>query len=241
MMTTRDTGVTFEPVGAGRGFDRIVSNLRGMIVQGVLAEGQRLPSEPDLALQLGVSRPMLREALKALEVSGYLEVRRGYRGGRFVSGPEGDEFDAITSAPLSTMNVELCHLMDVRLAIEPMAARLAAQARNGAGLGGALRQLALSGARPARTVAALVEFHLALVEASANPVFAAIYESLRDPIALGLRERACDADWCIAASDRLSHVMRLVEDGEADAAERAVRRYLTEFEDTHERTAAGQW
>ena len=240
-MAAPATRVTFEPVGAGRGFDRIVSNLRGMIVQGVLAEGQRLPSEPDLALQLGVSRPMLREALKALEVSGYLEVRRGYRGGRFVSASKGDEFDAITSAPLSTLNVDLCHLMDVRLAIEPMAARLAAQAREGAGLGGALRQLALSGARPARTVAALVGFHLALVEASANPVFAAIYESLRDPIAIGLADRVCDADWCIAASDRLTHVMRLIADGEADAAERAVRRYLTEFEDTDERAAAVQW
>jgi hypothetical protein len=35
--------------------------------------------------------------------------------------------------------------------------------------------------------------------------------------------------------------MRLVADGKADAAERAVRQYLTEFEDTHEWTAAGQW
>lgn len=233
-MSAEEPGFVFESIGVGRGFDRIVSSLRGMIVRGDLEAGHRLPSEPELAAQLGVSRPMLREALKALEVAGYLEVRRGYGGGRFVAAPEPDEFHAITSAPLSTMDVEPQHVMDVRLAIEPMAARLAAVTGDTAELAGALRRLGMAGARPARAVSALVQFHVALIDASANPVFAAVYESLRGPIALSLGDRVRDTSWSAAAHQRLSHLIRLVEDGESDAAERAARRYLVEFEDTRE-------
>lgn len=230
-MTAESRGVVFQPIGTGRGFDKIVSSLRGSIVSGELGVGQRLPSEPNLAAQLRVSRPMLREALKALEVSGYLEVRRGYGGGRFVSAPEPEEFHAITSAPLSSMDVEPQHVMDVRLAIEPMAARLAARARDSVDLGRALLKLGSAGPRPARAVDALVQFHLALVEASCNPVFVAVYESLRGPIALSLGQRVRDPEWCERSRDRLTHLMRLIDDGEIDAAERAARRYLVEFED----------
>jgi GntR family transcriptional repressor for pyruvate dehydrogenase complex len=237
-VTAQESGLVFESIGAGRGFDKIVASLRGKIVRGDLAVGRRLPSEPELASQLGVSRPMLREALKALEVSGYLEVRRGYGGGRFVAAPEPDEFHAITSAPLSTMDVEPRHVMDVRLAVEPMAARLAARARDAADLGRALRRLGMAGARPARAVDALVQFHLALVESSGNPVFVAVYESLRGPIALSLGERVRDAEWLTVSRDRLTHLMRLIDDGEPDAAERAVRRYLVEFSDDREQPEA---
>lgn len=233
-MTAQEPEFAFAPIGVGRGFEKIVANLRGAIVRGDLPAGQRLPSEPDLAAQLGVSRPMLREALKALEVSGYLEVRRGYGGGRFVSAPEPEEFHAITAAPLSTMHVEPRHVMDVRLAIEPMGARLTAQDGDTADFGQALRRLGMAGSRPARTVEAIVACHAALVEASGNPVLVAVFESLRGPIAMGLGPRVSDPDWRDGARDRLAHVMRLLDDREAGAAERAVRRYLLEFEDDRE-------
>ena len=234
-MTAQDPGFAFERIGVGRGFERVVGSLRGAIVRGDLASGQRLPSEPDLAHQLGVSRPMLREALKALEVSGYLEVRRGYRGGRFVATPKPEEFHAITAAPLSTMDVEPHHVMDVRLAIEPMAARLAARAFDAGDLGAALQKLAAAGARPGRAVDALVQFHLALVEASANPVFVAVGESLRGAIALTVGSKVRDPAWCDAAREQLTRVMRLIDDGEPSAAERAVRHYLEELEDDREK------
>lgn len=234
------SGVVFEPIGAGRGFDRIVSTLREMVVRGDLEVGQRLPSEPELAGQLGVSRPMLREALKALEVSGYLEVRRGYGGGRFVTAPEPEEFHAITDTSLSTMHVESRHVMDVRLAIEPMAARLAAEARDAVDLVRAVRRLGLAGTRPARMVDAVVQFHLALMESSGNPVFVAVYQSLRAPIALGLGRRVRDEAWRAAVRERLTHLMRLVDDGEPDAAERAARRYLREYEDDRDEQEVAQ-
>jgi DNA-binding FadR family transcriptional regulator len=65
---------TIEP---RRLYRQIADQLRGLIEHGEYAVGSRLPPERDLALQLGVSRPSVREALIALEVEGRVEVRMG--------------------------------------------------------------------------------------------------------------------------------------------------------------------
>ena len=66
-----------EAIEPQRLYRQISNQLRRLIVDGEFAVGSRLPSERDLAVQLGVSRPSLREALIALEVAGYIEVRMG--------------------------------------------------------------------------------------------------------------------------------------------------------------------
>lgn len=221
----------FEQVGTGRSFEKVIASLRGAIVRGDLAPGQRLPAEQDLARQMGVSRPLLREALKALELSGYLEVRRGYAGGRFVSIPEPEEFHTVKAAPLSTLDVSARHVMEVRLAIEPMAARLAADARDTTDLTHAFRQLALLAGPPARAVAAIVQFHGALVKSAGNPVLVAVFDSLRSPIAMRMSVQIEDASWCAICRDRLGELLELIDRSDSDEAEHATRRYLLEHED----------
>ena len=58
-------------------YRQIADQIRALIGRGVVAPGARLPAERDLARQLGVSRPSLREALIALEAEGLLDVRVG--------------------------------------------------------------------------------------------------------------------------------------------------------------------
>jgi len=76
---------TLEPQ---RLYRQIAEQLRVLIGKGEFAVGARIPAERDLAAQLGVSRPSVREALIALEVEGWVEVRTGSgvyvleRGGR---------------------------------------------------------------------------------------------------------------------------------------------------------------
>ena len=65
---------TIEP---RRLYRQIADQLRGLVERGEYEVGSRLPPERDLALQLGVSRPSVREALIALEVEGLVEVRMG--------------------------------------------------------------------------------------------------------------------------------------------------------------------
>jgi DNA-binding FadR family transcriptional regulator len=66
-------------------YRQIADQIRTLIGNGDVAPGARLPAERDLARQLGVSRPSLREALIALEVEGLLDVRVG--SGIYVSQP----------------------------------------------------------------------------------------------------------------------------------------------------------
>ena len=65
---------TIEP---HRLYRQIAGQLRDLMVEGEFSVGSRLPAERELAQQLGVSRPSVREALIALEVEGIIEVRTG--------------------------------------------------------------------------------------------------------------------------------------------------------------------
>jgi DNA-binding FadR family transcriptional regulator len=66
-----------QPIEPQRLYRQIGDHLRSLIQAGEFKVGSRLPAERALSLQLGVSRPSLREALIALEVEGYIEVRMG--------------------------------------------------------------------------------------------------------------------------------------------------------------------
>ena len=74
--------MTFSKVKQERLSDAIVRQLENLILEGVLRPGERLPPERELAAQLQVSRPSVREALQRLEAAGLVESRHG--GGTFV-------------------------------------------------------------------------------------------------------------------------------------------------------------
>ncbi|SDM55150.1 DNA-binding transcriptional regulator, FadR family [Lentzea albidocapillata subsp. violacea] len=75
----------FRPVRAGNAFEETVERLMQSIRLGVVAPGERLPSERDLATRLGVSRVTVREAIRSLQENHYVESRRGRYGGTFVN------------------------------------------------------------------------------------------------------------------------------------------------------------
>ena len=73
------------PVRGGNAFEETVERLLQVIKLGMVTE--KLPPERELAVQLGISRVTLREAIRALQEAGYLDVRRGRYGGAFVTYP----------------------------------------------------------------------------------------------------------------------------------------------------------
>lgn len=74
----------FEAIAPTRAVDEIAAQVRDMVASGQLKPGDWLPSERDLASRLQVSRNTLREALRALEHAGIIEMRMGSSGGAFV-------------------------------------------------------------------------------------------------------------------------------------------------------------
>jgi DNA-binding FadR family transcriptional regulator len=69
--------MTFVPIASRRLYQQVAERIKLQIYSGAMAEGARLPAEKELAQQLGVSRPTVREALIALEIAGLVEIRTG--------------------------------------------------------------------------------------------------------------------------------------------------------------------
>jgi DNA-binding FadR family transcriptional regulator len=76
--------LTVVPITPQRAFEGIAAQIRALISSGQLKPGHKLPAERDLSERFNVSRATLREALRALELSGMLELRKGATGGAFV-------------------------------------------------------------------------------------------------------------------------------------------------------------
>src|ERR1043166_6989875 len=93
-------------------YQQIAAQIRELIQHAGFEVGTRLPQERDLAQQLGVSRPSLREALIALDVEGWVEVRSG--SGVYVSAPAPERAPARTAA----MGESPSQLMEARSIIE---------------------------------------------------------------------------------------------------------------------------
>ena len=122
-LTTAAAQTLLPPIeGSGGRAELVAERLGEAIRMGLLLDGERLPAEPQLAAQLGVSIMTLREALATLREQGLVTTRPGRGGGSFVRAP------ADRGEPLQRFSVhELRDLGDQRAAIAGAAARLAAE------------------------------------------------------------------------------------------------------------------
>lgn len=104
-----------------------VRSIKDAIFRGDLVPGQCLPSEKDLSPLLGVSRPVLREALRILQIQGFLDVRRGSRGGTYVTDLSNISIRDNLEDLLRIGKLSMADLTQARLLLEPEVFRLAAQ------------------------------------------------------------------------------------------------------------------
>src|SRR5271154_1911920 len=109
----------FQPVESQRLYERVAEQIGEQIRVGEIGPGQRLPSERDLAKQLGVNRAVVREAMIALELAGLVEVRTG--SGAYVREPP--------LAPLISINggSSPSDILGARMLIEGETGALAAE------------------------------------------------------------------------------------------------------------------
>jgi DNA-binding FadR family transcriptional regulator len=118
----------FMPVTPASTFEETVERLGSAIRLGLLAPGDKLPPERELAQRLRISRSTLRQALTALVQSGHLVSQRGRTGGTFVA-----EQPPLTGS-VEPLDQSAWAVLDYRVAIESGAAVLAAERGQGAQL-----------------------------------------------------------------------------------------------------------
>lgn len=199
----------------------VVARLREAVASGRWAVGQKIPSEPELAAEFGVSRGTLREAVKALAHAGLFEVLRG----------DGTYVRATSEISGTAQRVYREHadedVLQVRFALDTQAARLAARVAD-AGVVAELRALL---ARRRETWAAADyeawsaadwQFHLRMAEASGNSLLHELYESFGDVFHGTKMVQRLEAgfDGCMATGHE--DLVDAVEAGESEAAVRTV-------------------
>ena len=114
-----------KPINSTRIYEEIVRQIRTLISEGKLKSGDRLPPERDLAERFKVSRPSVREALRALESMGLIEIRLGE--GTFVREISVDSLIEPLALVMLTQREAVKELFEARRLLEPAIAGLAAR------------------------------------------------------------------------------------------------------------------
>jgi GntR family transcriptional regulator, transcriptional repressor for pyruvate dehydrogenase complex len=224
MASSPDSADSFTPIEHPSVYELVVDQLRGAIHMGTYAPGEKLPTERELAQRLQVSRLSVREAIRVLEVEGYVETRRDATGGIIVL-DRGIEEQRI-GPYIREMLPRMIEIFEFRGAIEPEAARLAASRRTDehlARLQDANDQIDRS-LETQRFRLADSQFHLGITDAAQN-------SWMREAV-----ERARSAVW-IPADPLYDHVFRTatahhgqileaIRARDGDAAARLMREHL---------------
>ncbi len=124
-LSDREATVAFPAIRRNAVAREAIDTIKQLIVRGELEAGQRLPAERELAVQLGVSRPSLREAIRALIALNILESRHGE--GTFVSSLEPDLLTEPIDFVLQVTDGGLAALFEARRVLEAGIAALAAE------------------------------------------------------------------------------------------------------------------
>jgi len=191
-----------KPIETRRLYQLIADRIRALIQGGDFPAGTRLPPERDLAAQLGVSRPSLREALIALEIDGSVEIRMG-------SGVYACAQPARAAVQTSALGDSPTELMDARAAVEGAIAMQAAARATPEMLARLREHLdAMKSDIESRKVPTLNDrlFHVTLAEIAGNMVLARmvgdLFEERHSPITERLRVRSENQQsWRIALAE----------------------------------------
>jgi len=177
--------VTFRPIHTRRAFEEICERIREQLALGVLKPGDKLPPERDLAQQLGVSRNVLREALRSLEMAGVLRLQKGVKGGAFIQEGDTSRMNEVMRDMLSLGTISVRELSEARIHVLDLVVRLAcANARQAdfEALEGNIErtELATREGRLLDRVECSREFYKLLASATRNKVIAMIVASVTE-------------------------------------------------------------
>jgi len=227
---------TFKKLEPKRIFEQVVHQIRELIVNGKLNPGDRLPPEQELEKKLNVSRSSIREALRVLEVEGFVEVRRG--SGTYIASSTGKQRTKGEIATWLEQREELLvQVLEVREYLEGLAAALCAENATDEELAGIRTLLANMGKIVPENVAGreidinrMVEldskFHLAISQASGNDVSNEIISQIIPAFQEGNKAVIYVSDQVDATLRDHQAILAGIEARNPKAAEEAMRTHI---------------
>ena len=153
-------------------YEEVVEQIKKAIYDGTLGIGAKLPSENEMVIQFGVSRSVIREALRSLEQMGLVSVRQGATGGTFVGDLSLGKMAEVFTVMMNLDRFRTEHVYEVALLLETTVAELAANNATPQDID-LLEQNLLDHYHPDMSddeEHATLGFHVALARASGNPL-----------------------------------------------------------------------
>ncbi|MBU4465015.1 MAG: FCD domain-containing protein [Actinobacteria bacterium] len=196
-----------EIVGAPRAWQLVLERLEEELLEGKLVPGDHLPPERELAVNLGVGRSSVREALRVLEVLGLIRTGTGSgpsSGAIVIATPSGG-MSALLRLQVAAQGFALADVVETRLVLESAVVEALADRASPptADAHAVVRAMDAPTLTPAEFLALDAQFHLALADASGNTVIAAMMAGLRTSIESYVQAGAARiTDWD-ATADRL--------------------------------------
>ena len=221
----------FKPVKKTRIHEEIVFKIKDMIEQGRLKTGDQLPTERELAEAFKVSRPSVREALRALESQGFLVSRQG--DGTYISQKPIELLIEPFASVILKEKFDQLELFEMRRLIEPQLAYLAAERATPAEIAEMEQLVSLqeeelvgkdTGMYPDHTL------HNALTKAAKNKILISIMDSLMDSLAES-RDKYLQVKGRPEKSlARHKDILAAIKAGNSDLAAKVMREHLEETE-----------
>ena len=223
----------FKSVRQSRVSEAVLAQLKEAILLGHFKSGEKLPSERELTAEFQVSRGVIREAIRALEITGFVVLRQGPTGGAFVTNLSFDHVgDAFLDLFLAN-KVSIPELAHVRYYVEPEVARLAAlnaTEEDKKRLAEAQEAEFLAVTTATARINQLQRVHHIIAESCRNHFFEAITKSMMR-LTYEIVEAVDPDHQALHMPGEHQKVIEAIVNGNADEAEAAMKKHLEKFRD----------
>lgn len=229
------------PVQARRTFELVVHNIREQLANGALKPGDKLPSEKELAEQMGVGRNAVREALRNLENAGLIVMELGVKGGAFIREGDPGKVTQVMSDMVHLGSISVDDLTELRIHLLDVVVHLAcerATEEDFAAMKNIVEKTASTLTDPSYELrlAYSLEFYRILAGATRNRAIGMVVESLSDTVGRLLGPTYFPPMELLEARQRFyEHFVRR----DADAASREMRALLEALRDLAKRMNIG--
>ena len=223
----------FKSVRQSRVSEAVLAQLKEAILLGHFKSGEKLPSERELTAEFQVSRGVIREAIRALEITGFVVLRQGPTGGAFVTNLS---FDHVGNAFLDLFlanKVSIPELAHVRYYVEPEVARLAAlnaTEEDKKRLAEAQEAEFLAVTTATARINQLQRVHHIIAESCRNHFFEAITKSMMR-LTYEIVEAVDPDHQALHMPGEHQTIIDAVINGNADEAKAAMKKHLEKFRD----------
>jgi len=221
--------IQFQPLNEKKNFEKIVDLLKQKVFSGVFHPGDRLPAEREMAKSLRVSRLSVREAYRALQLFGMVEIRRGNEGGAFIRAPNPGSIIQSVSDLFRFQGITLEEWNEARLLLELDIAKLAVERADGGDLARLENLVAEANQQICEGFPAHrenIRFHLCFAEIARNPILFTAYSSMMDLLLNSLMGAGASVEHSRDAPAAHAHIITALKEGNSDRLSLVIKEHV---------------